>query len=105
MDSPKRLSGPTQLTTSGVVQYTVPAATTTVIRSIHAYNVNVATANFTLGIGGVTAALSLYSAFPVPTVGTLDWSGFLVLNAGDTLNALSGTSASLTLTISGIEVS
>ena len=56
-------------------------------------------------VGGVTAALSLYFAFPIPPNGSLDWSGFLVLAAGETLQALAGTSAALSLTVSGVETS
>ena len=104
-DLPKRLSGPALLTGSGATVYTVPSLTSTIIRNIHVFNGAGATASLTLGIGGVTQALSLYFTFPIPALGCLDWSGFEVLNAAETVQALASTTSALTLTMSGIEVS
>jgi hypothetical protein len=105
-DVAKRLTGPALITNSGTTVYTVPASTTTTVRNIHAcYTGSSTSVTFTLGINGVTTALSLYYQFALPERGTLDWSGFLVLNAGDTVQALASTTNVVSLTISGVETS
>jgi len=102
-DTGKRLSGPTQLTTSAVTQYTTPAATTTTVRGIHVANTTAVAATFTLSIGNDAAGTRFFSALSIGANGTLDWSGFLILAATETLQAFAGTATALTLTISGIE--
>lgn len=104
-DTAKRLCGPIALTTvTTVVYYTVPAATTTIVRNIHVVNTSISTASsFSLAIGDGTAATRLFSAYSTAGQAVIDWSGFLVLNAGDTLTA-AGNPATLTMTISGVEV-
>lgn len=105
MDAAKRLCGPAFLTAAGVTYYTVPAGTTTVVRNIHAcYSGSGSTITVTLGINGVTAALALYYQFGLPANGVLDWSGFQVLNPGDTVQALASSTNVVSLTLSGIEI-
>jgi hypothetical protein len=104
-DTPKRLNGPALLTGSGVTLYTVPSSTTTVVRSIHCVNVSGSAATLTLGIGGVTNALSIYFTYSIAALGVLDWSGFLTLAAAETIQGLASATSALTLTISGIEIS
>lgn len=103
-DTAKRLSGPSALTTGAVTQYTVPGSTVTILRSIHVNNTHASTtANFTMSIGTSAAGTQLFTAHPIPAGSTLDWSGFIVLNAADTIQAL-GSATTLTLTMSGVEV-
>jgi hypothetical protein len=105
-DVAKRLCGPVALTAAGATYYTVPALTTTIVRNIHvSYSNSSSSLTLTLGIGGVTPALSLFSGFLIPAFGTLDWSGFLVLAAGETVQALASSTAVLSLTMSGVETS
>jgi len=103
-DTAKRLSGPTALTTSAVTQYTVPASTTTILRSIHAANETATVATFTLSIGTDGAGKRLFMALPIGGNDAFDWTGFIVLAAGEVLQALAGTAAAITLTTSGVEV-
>lgn len=104
-DTAKRLSGPSALTTSAVTQYTVPGATSCVLRSIHVVNTNASnTANFTLSIGVNAVGTQLFAAYPIAPSAVLDWSGFIVLSAADIVQALASV-ATLTLTMSGVEVS
>jgi hypothetical protein len=102
-DTLKRLSGPTPLTTSAVTQYTTPAATTTAVRSIHVANESGSAATFTLSLGTDGAGKRLFPAMSIAANSVLDWTGNIVLNAGEILQALSGTGAALTLVISGVE--
>lgn len=104
-DTAKRLAGPTQPGTSTGTLYTVPASTTTILRNIHVANNTAAAVTFTLAIGtAATAANRLYDAVSIPANSTLDWSGFLVLAAAETLQALASAGTSLTVTVSGVEV-
>lgn len=106
-DVAKRLVGPLFLLTSNSSVYTVPANTTTIVRNIHISNNNSGTAYaFNLAINGTSASSGncLYYNLAVPISGAFDWSGFLVLAAGDTIQALANSGASaLTLTVSGVE--
>lgn len=103
-DLQKRLSGPAALTTSAATQYTVPGSTSTILRSIHVANTSASVVStLTLSIGADAAGTRLFAAFPIPGSGVLDWSGFIVLNAADIIQALASV-ATLTLTISGVEV-
>lgn len=108
-DTAKRLVGPVMLTASGVALYTVPAATTTIVRSIHVTGVaNSLSTTFNMGVGTTSTPTTTNAIFwltPVPYYGVLDWSGFLVLNAGDILSGLASAVNYATVTVSGVEVS
>lgn len=103
-DTAKRLSGPTALTTSAVTQYTVPGATTTILRSIHVCNETATDQTFTVSIGTDGAGKRLWKAVTCPANDSFDWSGFIVLAAAEVIQALADAGAALTLTISGVEV-
>lgn len=107
-DVAKRLAGPVSLTTVSAIMYTVPSNTTAIIRSIHVSNTNTSTAySFSMAINAAagTGANQFFSTHFVPPSGVVDWSGFLVLNAGETLTVLSSGSAILTAVTCGVEVS
>jgi hypothetical protein len=104
-DTAKRLYGPNTLTTSAATLYTVPAATTAIVRNIHVVGSSGTTLTLLLGIGGVAIGNCLFYNTPVPGAGVLDWSGFLVLTAAETIQAQASSATSVTVTISGIEVS
>src|SRR3954471_18728036 len=103
-DTARRLSGPALLTAAAATQYTVPASTTAILRSIHVSNETGTAATLTMSIGTDAAGKRLFTAFTVAANDTLDWSGFIVLAAGEVLQAFSGTASALTLTVSGVEV-
>lgn len=105
-DVAKRIVGPALLSTSSTVLYTTPAATTTIVRSIHVSNSSGTTYQFSLSIGGASgvAASQFFGSFYIGPQNVLDWSGFLVLNATDSLQASGTNAASLTITVSGVEV-
>lgn len=93
--------------TSDTLLYTVPGATTTVVRSIHVANTTGTAATITLGLNSaaaLAAANHFLSAVSIPANGTYDWSGFQVLDAAETIRALQGTLNALTVHISGIEI-
>jgi hypothetical protein len=103
-DTAKRLSGPTGFSTGNTTHYTVPAATTTIVRSIHVNNTDSSSRTFSVGINGAsTANTSLFHTFSLPPNGVMDWSGFLVLNAGDTIQG-AASGVAVNMTICGVEV-
>jgi hypothetical protein len=99
--TPTRVYGPAQPGTGNGTLYTVPAATRAVIETIHVANTTASAATITLSINGSAAANMWLNAFSVPAHSTYDWTGRLALAAGDTIQGLQGTSAALTVTISG----
>jgi hypothetical protein len=102
-DTLTRIVGPAAISGTWSTFYTVPASTKTVVRNIHVTNTTSGAIQFSLAINGTAAANQLYSAFVIPGAGTLDWSGFLVLAAADTLRAASNLNTALTITVSGVE--
>lgn len=104
-DTAKRLAGPVALTTTAATTvYTVPASTTTILRSVHVNNESAATATFTMSIGADAAGKRLWSAVDVPTKTSFDWSGFIVMAAAEIIQSSASAATALTLTISGVEV-
>lgn len=107
-DVAKRIVGPLYMATTNSVVYTVPTATTTIVRNIHVMNNSTsATLTFNLAINGTSATASncLYFQHLVPSQGAFDWSGFLVLAAGDVLQGLCSGASGLTLAVSAVESS
>lgn len=103
-DTLKRLAGPVSLAGAAATVYTVPALTTTSLRSLHVTNETGASATFTMSIGVDGAGKRWFYNVPVANGDPgLDWSGVQVLTAGEVLQAYSGTASALTLTISGVE--
>lgn len=100
----KRLSGPTQLTTSAVTQYTVPASTKTVIRHIHFENGTASAATVTVSLGADAAATRLYDAFSIGANQTHDFYTFVVIDAAEVIQAKAGTATAIVMTMSGEEI-
>jgi hypothetical protein len=108
--TPKRLSGPTQLTNAAVTKYTVPALTKTIIRHIAVSNPSGSPVTFTMSIGADAAATRLYDAFSIPaaaagvTESNKSWWVYYVMDAAEILQALAGTTLVLVLTVDGEEI-
>lgn len=102
-DAGSRVYGPAQPTGSNTTLYT-STGVTTAIRNIHICNTTTLDATISLAINGTsaTAANCILFAFTVPGSGSYDWSGFMWLASGDTIQGLQGTASALTVTISGI---
>ena len=102
-DVAKRLCGPLSLTTSPTTHYTVPGGTTTAVCDIHVCNETSSVATLTLSIGTDGTGKRLYKDVPIAANSTHQRTGNQFLEAGEVIQAYSGTNAALTLTISGIE--
>lgn len=103
-DASGRIYGPAQPGTTNATLYTVPSATTVVVRNIHICNTTATAATISLAINAAatTVANCWLDDFSIPAGSSYDWSGFLHLSAADTLQALQGTASALTVTISGV---
>lgn len=99
----KRLAGPTQLTTSAVAIYTVPANRTTIVKQLVATNTSASAATFTLYIGTATAANAVFNATSVAANDSLVINLSQVLTTGEVLRALASANTAINLTISGVE--
>ncbi len=102
-DALKRLTGPAALANSAATVYTVPAATTAVLRHLRVVNETAATATFTASIGTDAAGKRIFYAQAVGPGDAFDWTGNIVLTAAEVLQAYASTAAALTLTVSGVE--
>jgi hypothetical protein len=100
--TPTRFYGPAQPGTTNGTLYTVPANKIAVIKTIHATNVTATAATVTMSIGGSTDAAMWVKGLSVPANDAYDWIGEeLVLAAGETIQGLQGTTAAITVTLSG----
>lgn len=104
-DAAKRLVGPSQLAASAATVYTVPASTTALLRNLHVCNTGSSPATLTVSIGADAAGTRLWNAVTVQPGGWLDWTGFMVMTATEVLQAYASAASTLTLTVSGVEVS
>ena len=101
----KRLAGPAQLTNAAATKYTVPAATTTVIRRGRVSNPTGGAVPFTMSIGADAAGTRLYDAVSIPAGGSLDIFGPFTLAATEIVQAFASANASLVLELDGTETS
>ena len=104
-DVAKRCAGPIALGTVATTVYTVPAATTTVIRSLHVANESAAAATFTVSIGVDAAGKRVFYNTNVGIADAYDWTGNIVLATGEVVQAYASIGTALTLVVSGIETS
>lgn len=105
-DDPIRVYGPAQPGAANGTLYTVPGATTLIVRNIHIANTTGAAATITLAINGTsdTAANCFLEGLSIPADGVYNWNGFLVLEAAETIQGKQGTASALTVVISGVNV-
>lgn len=103
-DTAARIIGPILLTSSSVTLYTVPGATTAILRNIHIANTSGTAATARLSIGADAAGTRLLGDLSIPANSTYDWSGFMPVAAVETIRGQSGTTNVLTITVSGVLV-
>lgn len=103
-DTATRLCGPTQLAASAATVYTVPALTTAVMREVLVANTTAGAVSVTVSIGADAAGTRILPTVSVPATSVMQIVGWTVLEAGETLEAYASASSSLTLTISGVEI-
>ena len=99
----KRLVGPAALANSAATVYTVPAATTAILRHLRVVNETAVTATFTASIGADAAGKRIFYAQAVGPGDAFEWTGNIVLAATEVLQAYASAATTLTLTVSGVE--
>jgi hypothetical protein len=103
-DTAARVVGPMLLTNASVTLYTVPASTKAILRHIRIANTSGAAATARLSIGVDAAGTRILGDVSIPAASVYDWSGFLVMEAAETLRGQSGTTNVLAITVSGVLV-
>ena len=100
----KRLVGPTLLSNAAATIYTVPASTLTTLQHLHFSNNTGSDATLSLSIGADAAGTELFKSFNIPANTVYDYypqRGYL--NAAEVVQAFSGTSNAINVTIWGLE--
>lgn len=101
--TPTRLAGPAQVSNSAATKYTVPGATTAVVRHIHISNPSGSAVDFTLSIGTDAAGVRLFDGYSIPADSVFERHVYWVLDAAEIIQAFAGTNNVLTLTLNGDE--
>lgn len=91
--------------TGAAAVYTVPGATSAIVKSIRAVNVSAVAVSIKLFNGGTTDADCIFPAIVLQPGEHLEWDGTITMAAADTIAAQASVAASITLTIHGIEIS
>jgi hypothetical protein len=110
--TPKRLTGPAQVSNTPTTKYTVPASTMTIVRNIHISNASGAAATITLSIGNDAASTRVFDQFSVAPAGgatpsaasVVDYWCYYVLSAAEVIQAYSNTNNALVLVVDGDEM-
>lgn len=101
--TPKRLSGPAQVSNAAATKYTVPTATKTILRHIHVQNPSGGAVTFTMSIGADSAATRIFDGLSIAAGAILDLWVYFVLETTEIIQAFSGSNNILTLTLDGDE--
>lgn len=95
------------ITTAQVTIYTVPASSQDVVKGIDICNTSgsavIVSVDFVPSAGSVSAATKIFNAVSIPTNSTMHWTGTQVLNTGDFISVIAGTTNVCTISISGLE--
>lgn len=99
----KRMAGPAQVSNAATTKYTVPAQRRALVRHVHVQNPTSSAVTFTMSIGADAAGTRVFDAFSIGASQIFDHFCQYVLEAGEIIQAFSGTNNILTLTIDGFE--
>lgn len=102
-DTSKRLAGPLQLASSATTIYTVPGATTAVIRMIHLSNPTATDKTVTISIGADAAGTRIFDAFTIPALSVFGYPCNFVMDAAEVLQAFCSSATSVVIVVSGVE--
>jgi hypothetical protein len=97
--TPKSLSAHV-VTTGSTIRYTVPAATTTIVKSIILCNATASDITITTTANGV----NLTYLFPVRAYETVSLDISLVMPTGQTISTQGSSASGLNVIISGVEI-
>jgi hypothetical protein len=105
----KQLSAATTLTTSAASLYTVPASTTTTVKTLLLANYSATDARATIHIvpssGSVSAGNKVYGEVLVAANTTLQIDTAIVIPTGAAIHGLASANSAINVHISGVEIS
>lgn len=102
----KRLGGPSQLTASSATYYTVPSATTTIVKQIILTNTTASAKTVTVRLyttGTENNTFDILSAMSIGANETVAFNCSMVMAATETIKALCSSATSVNIAIFGIE--
>lgn len=95
------------ITNAQVTIYTVPAASQDVIKGIDIANSSASAVTCSVNLvptaGAAAAGNLLFGTVTIAANSTLHWTGTQVLNTGDFISVIAGTTNVLAITVSGLE--
>lgn len=102
--TPKRLAGPQLIDSTAETIYTVPGATSAVIKDVVITNNTGASVDVTLAIGDATVQANRFlDAFPCANDAATNLFFYIPMATGETLRAFASTDDTTTITVGGDE--
>lgn len=95
----------TQLPNAAAAQYTVPGATSAIVRSIILVNTSGSPVTVSLFVNGAAANNKILDTYSIPANTRIELNAVLTLAATNTIQAVASTAAVVTMTVSGLEIS
>lgn len=95
----------TQLPNAAAAQYTVPGATSAIVRSIILVNTSGSPVTVSLFVNGAAASNKILDTYSIPANTRIELNAVLTLAATNTIQAVASTAAVVTMTVSGLEIS
>lgn len=94
-----------QVPSTATTLYTVPASTSSVVKSMRIVNTSTTTSiTIKLWNGGTTDAYVILPATSIDAGGFAEFEGTFTMAAADTLAGQAGSASSITLTVWGVEI-
>jgi hypothetical protein len=95
------------ITTSQVTNYTVPASSQDVLKNIDITNTTasavVVSVNLVPSGGSATNANLLFFSISIPGNSVFHWTGTRVMNTGDFISTIAGTTNACVISVDGLE--
>lgn len=95
----------TQLPNAAAAQYTVPGATSAIVRSIVLVNTSASPVIVSLFVNGSGAANKILDAYSIPANTRVELNAVMTLAATNTIQGVAGTAAVVTMSVFGLEIS
>lgn len=97
--TPTMIVPPALVSNAAATKYTVPGATTALVRAIHVSNPTASVVDFTLSIGTDAAGTRIYDGYPFPADTAKTFWCYHAVAAAEIIQAFAGTNNVITLTI------
>ncbi len=95
----------TQLPNAAAAQYTVPGATSAIVRSIILVNTSGSPVTVSLYVNGSANSNKILDTYSIPANNRIELNAVLTLAATNTIQGVASTAAVVTMTVSGLEIS